>query len=176
MLTPWWCSRLPREHDVSVVVDYADMTMTMYVLCGHYWKNFEGFSQILQEQSGEKRYSGVFTHPKAIILKIWKPAYLKKIFCMWFSNFAIKTNIFQKNEKVRKTVFDCSFGAQVESFKQKKRSKISWIVYKYCKSTVIAYWLTSMEVIFGGARSWTTWQVACGLGPPVLFGERLVRA
>ena len=72
MLTPWRCSRLPREHDVSVVVDYADMTMTMYVLCGHYWKNFEGFSQILQEQSGEKRYSGVFTHPKAIILKNMK--------------------------------------------------------------------------------------------------------
>ena len=59
-----------KNVSAGVVVDYADMTMTMYVLCGHYWKNFEGFSQILQEQSGEKGYSGVFTHPKAIILKI----------------------------------------------------------------------------------------------------------
>ena len=30
-------------------------------------KKFEGFSQILKEQSDEKRYLGVFTHPIAII-------------------------------------------------------------------------------------------------------------
>ena len=30
-------------------------------------ENFDHFSQILKEQSGEKRYMGVFTHSIAII-------------------------------------------------------------------------------------------------------------
>ena len=30
-------------------------------------ENFEGFSQIFKEQSGEKRYLGVFTNPIAIM-------------------------------------------------------------------------------------------------------------
>ena len=68
------------------------------------FKNFEGFSQILKEQSGEKRYLGVFTIPIAIIKK--------------YEKFAIK--YFCENEKVSETVFACSFGAQAESFKQKK--------------------------------------------------------
>ena len=33
---------------------------------------------------------------------------------------ALQSNIFSENEKVRKTVFVCSYGAQVESFKQNK--------------------------------------------------------
>ena len=33
-------------------------------------ENFEVFSQILKEQSGEKEYLGVYTNPITIILKI----------------------------------------------------------------------------------------------------------
>ena len=44
-------------------IDYRDTTMTTGTLL----ENFEGFSQILKEQSGEKRYLGVFTHPIAIL-------------------------------------------------------------------------------------------------------------
>ena len=36
---------------------------------------------------------------------------------MWFSNFAIE--YLCENEKDRNTIFACSYGAQVESFKQK---------------------------------------------------------
>ena len=39
-----------------------------------------------------------------------------------FSNFAIE--YFRENEKVCETVFVCSYGAQVESFKAKKMVKI----------------------------------------------------
>ena len=38
-------------HRVGVVNDYADTTMTTQTLS----ENFEGFSQILKEQSGDKR-------------------------------------------------------------------------------------------------------------------------
>ena len=51
------------RHVVSVVNDYKDTNKTMGTLS----ENFTGFSQILQEQSGEKRYLGVFTHPIAIV-------------------------------------------------------------------------------------------------------------
>ena len=50
-------------YGVSVVNDYADTDKTLRALL----ENFEGFSQILKEQSGKKRYLDVFTHPKAII-------------------------------------------------------------------------------------------------------------
>ena len=52
-----------RKLHVGVVNDYPDTTKTKRTLL----ENFEGFSQILKEQSGEKRYLGVFTHPIAII-------------------------------------------------------------------------------------------------------------
>ena len=39
-----------RKLDVSVVVDYADTSMTMRTL----FENFEGFSEILKKQSGKK--------------------------------------------------------------------------------------------------------------------------
>ena len=58
------------EHCVSVVNDYAytrtpcprDTIKTMRTLLD----NFEGFSQILKEQSGKKMYLGLVTHPIAI--------------------------------------------------------------------------------------------------------------
>ena len=52
-----------RGHGVGVVNDYADTSMTTWTL----FENFEGFSKILKEQSGKKRYLGVFTHQIAII-------------------------------------------------------------------------------------------------------------
>ena len=70
-------------HGVGVVKDYADtllaqsITMrTQQILCRH----FEGFSHILKEQSGEKRYMRVFTtyKPKTNNLKVWIRPYLKK--------------------------------------------------------------------------------------------------
>ena len=51
--------------NVDVVSDYADTSMTTQTL----FENFEGFSQILKEQSGNKMYLGVFAHPIAIIKK-----------------------------------------------------------------------------------------------------------
>ena len=52
-----------RGLGVGVVVDYANMTMTTQTLS----ENFKGFSQILKEQSGEKRYLGGFKNQIAII-------------------------------------------------------------------------------------------------------------
>ena len=58
--TTMWkrCQRSQRlgRHDVGVVNDYIDKTM--WTLS----ENFEPFSQILKEQSGVKRYLGVFTN------------------------------------------------------------------------------------------------------------------
>ena len=51
-----------RGLGVGVVVDYANMTMTTQTLS----ENFKGFSQILKEQSGEKKYADVFTNSIAI--------------------------------------------------------------------------------------------------------------
>ena len=49
--------------NVDVVSDYADTSMTTQTL----FENFEGFLQMLKEQSGKKRCLGVLTHPTAII-------------------------------------------------------------------------------------------------------------
>ena len=49
-----------------MVIDYADTYNTMQTLS----ENFEGFSQILKEQSGEKRYLDVFTHPIALFMNM----------------------------------------------------------------------------------------------------------
>ena len=71
-------------------------------------ENFEGFSQILKEQSGEKRYLGVFTRSIAIIKKYEKCPYVKKNLRVRvvvdyadsrFSNFAIE--YLRENKKVR---------------------------------------------------------------------------
>ena len=50
-----------RKLCVRIVIAYADKvlaqsttTQTRKRLHGHFWKNFEGFLQILKEQSGEK--------------------------------------------------------------------------------------------------------------------------
>ena len=58
------CLRLVNDYvnRVSVVKNYADTTKTMRTLL----ENFEGFSQILWKQSGEKKYLDVFTYPIAI--------------------------------------------------------------------------------------------------------------
>ena len=51
------------KEPLTIVVDYADTTMTTQTLLEY----LECFSQILKEQSGEKRYLGVFTQPTVII-------------------------------------------------------------------------------------------------------------
>ena len=51
--------RYLRKARVRVVNDYADVGVVV--------ENFEGFSQILKEQSGKKSFLGAFTHPIAII-------------------------------------------------------------------------------------------------------------
>ena len=66
-------------------------------------------------------------------LKIWKSPYLKKKSGVHivvdyaedtrFSNFAIE--YLCKNEKLHETVYACSFGAQIESFKPKKYDRKS---------------------------------------------------
>ena len=48
-------SRWLWQHRVLVVVDYADTSMTTRTL----FENFEGFSQILKEQSGKKVFGCV---------------------------------------------------------------------------------------------------------------------
>ena len=127
----WLCG-----HDVPVVNNYADTDKTTWTLS----VNFEGFSQILKEQSGEKRYFVVFTNPIAIIKKIWKCPYVKKNVCIrvvndyadtQFSNFAIE--YLHENEKLWESAFACSYGgAQVESFKQKNGRKSRDTVCEYC--------------------------------------------
>ena len=60
---------------MGVVNNYMDTSMTTQTL----FENFEGFSQILNEQSGNKMYLGMFTHPIAIIKK-FKTAVSKEKF------------------------------------------------------------------------------------------------
>ena len=78
-------------------------------------EDFQGFSQILKEQSGEKRYLGVLKHPITIIQKYFFKTYLQnKLFVpivvdRRFSNFAI--GYLRENGNVRKTTFACSHGA-----------------------------------------------------------------
>ena len=96
------------------------------------FKNFEGVSQILKEQSGIKRYLGVFSvhTSNSNNLQIWKPPYLTKKSGVLvvvdyadtgFSIFAIE--YLRENENVCKTVFACSYGAKAESFKPKNSQK-----------------------------------------------------
>ena len=70
------------------------------------FENFEGFSQILNEQSGNKMYLGMFTHPIAIIKK-FKLQYLKKNLNVRI--FELSENV--KMKKVHETVYACSYGA-----------------------------------------------------------------
>ena len=83
------------------------------------FENFEGFSQILKEQSGEKSYLDVFVNtPDSNNLNIWKFPYLKKKLGVHvvfdfadtrFLNFAIE--YLWENEKFPETDFACSYGA-----------------------------------------------------------------
>ena len=91
-------------------------------------ENFEGYSQILKEQSGKKS----FNTSNSNNLKIWKSPYLKKkigirvvvdFMDTRFSNFAIK--YLRENKKFRKTIFSCSYGAHVESLKTKQNGRKS---------------------------------------------------
>ena len=101
-------------------------------LCGHFRKSLKtDFKGTIRWK--RKKVLGCVYKPNSNNLKIWKRSYLNKNLGVGvgvdfpeaqFSNFAIK--YLSKNEKVRETVFACSYGAQIESFKQKNWSKISW--------------------------------------------------
>ena len=58
-----FCEDIRGKRVSTCVNDYADTSMTTRTL----FANFEGFSQISKEQSGKKRYSGVFIYPTAIL-------------------------------------------------------------------------------------------------------------
>ena len=73
--------------------------------------------RLLTDFEGTIRYLGVFTHANSNNLKIWKCPYLTNI-CVstlslitdtGYSNFAIE--YLRENEKVRETVFACSYWA-----------------------------------------------------------------
>ena len=79
------------------------------------FENFEGFLQILKEQSGKKEVFGCIYASNSNNLKILKPLYLKKnsVVCVvvdyadnGFSILAIE--YLCKNKKVRETNFACS--------------------------------------------------------------------
>ena len=139
------------ENCVSlVVVDYADtlsaqsMTSgtraemseqstnipTWTRLRGHFWKTLKASSQTFMEQSGKKvTWIHLHTYSNSNNLKK-KSLYLKKKLLVSIvadyadtrlSNFALA--YLRENEKVRDTVVACSYGAQVESFKQKNGRK-----------------------------------------------------
>ena len=104
-----------REH----IKDYADT----------FWKLWRLLTNFKGTITQKKVFGYVYTS-NSNNLKIWKPPYLKKNLGVrvvldyadtGFSNFAIE--YLRENEKVRETVFACSYGAQVESFKQKKMVK-----------------------------------------------------
>ena len=71
MQTRCWRLHWLRRHGMGIVNNYSERSMTTRTLL----ENFEGFSQILKEQSGEKRYLGVFTNPimsaKLLITQTW---------------------------------------------------------------------------------------------------------
>ena len=63
MQTECQCSHGLCRYGVGIVNNYATTDKTLWTLS----ENFEEFSQMLKEQSGEKRYLGVFKNPAAII-------------------------------------------------------------------------------------------------------------
>ena len=125
----------------EIVLDYADTDKTTRTLS----ENFEGFSQILKEQSGKKGIWCVYTFNRNN-LKILKPPYLKKNSGVrivvdygdtGFSIFAIK--YLRENEKVCEIVFACSYGAQVEYIEHNKMVKnlVTLSLFVFCMRVVL---------------------------------------
>ena len=83
--------------------DHADTHKTSRTLL----KNFEGSSQILKEQSGEKVIlMCLHSTPISNNLKILKPPYLKKkLRVLW-----VHAIFERENEKVHDSGFACSYG------------------------------------------------------------------
>ena len=102
LLTRCQRSQRQRRHCVGVVNDYAHMDKTTRTL-GKLWR-------LLTDCKGTVRW-------KKVLGCVFKPN---------SNNLKLSlSNIFAKT-KISKTVFVCSYGAQVKSFKQKIWSKISW--------------------------------------------------
>ena len=101
---------------------------SVYDTFGTLWRLLTDFKGIIWW----KKILGCVYKPSSNNLKIWKFSYLKKNLGvgivvdyadMQFSNFV--SEYLWENKKVRETVFACSNGTQIESFKPKKWSKIS---------------------------------------------------
>ena len=76
--------------------------------------NYEGFSQILKEQSGKKvTWVHLLTIKKKLRVHV-----IVDYADTQLSNFAIE--FLRENEKIRAIVFASWYGAQVESFKKRK--------------------------------------------------------
>ena len=93
---------------------------------GKRWRLLTDFKGTIRQY---KVFRCIFTS-KGNSLNIWKPQFLKKKMHvsrvdvdMWFANFAIE----YRKRKSYQNRFACSYGAQVEYFKQQKMvKKISW--------------------------------------------------
>ena len=99
-----WNSHWLRGHDVGVVIDYEDNgvgVVNKYVNTDKTMRtlseNFEGFSQILKEQSDEKWYLGVFTN-SIEKFKNMKTLYLKKNLTTRTRDFRTVWLVIRKNE------------------------------------------------------------------------------
>ena len=131
--------RYSRKTYVHEVIDYADTDKITPTLS----KNYEG--RLPTDFKGTLRWKKIprcVSKPNSNNLKMCKHLYLKKNLHvhvvhvdMQFSNFTIEY-LFE-NEKVRETVFACSYVAQVESWNKKKLSKISWHCFFKVKQLVI---------------------------------------
>ena len=111
-----------RKLRVRVVNDYATHQW-------HYLKTLKASHRFYRSNQAKKDI-GCVNRSNSNNLKIWKPPYLKKNLCVrvvvdyadtGFSIFAIE--YLRENENVCKTVFACSYGAKVESFKPKNSQK-----------------------------------------------------
>ena len=104
-----------RWHREGVVIDYAHAERAVDYsrwLCRHnndYANTFGILRMLFTDFKGTIRWKkvlGCVHTANSNNLKIWKPSYLKK------------------TDKVCETVFACSYGTQVESFKQKNNNSL----------------------------------------------------
>ena len=130
--TPCRRSRWLRWHSISVINDFANTdggVFNNYADWGHGQDYADTFGKLrrlftdFKETISWKKVLGCVYKPNSNNLKTWKYPYIKKILRvvdfadMRFSNFAIE--YLHKNEKIRKSVFDCSYGPRSDLLRKK---------------------------------------------------------